>query len=256
MIALIPVTGIPAVQPGDDLAALLREALAADGIALEDGDVIVVASKIVSKAEGAVVSLATLEPSPRALELAEVTGKDPRIAELVLRESTEVVRTAPNVLIVRHRLGFTSANAAIDQSNVGLGDDAVLVLPDDPDASATRLRTALAAIADVGVVIADTHGRAFRRGNVGVAVGIAGVPSLEDRRGEHDLFGRVLEATFVPTADLLAGAAGLVTGEGDEGLPVVIVRGAGLRTMPTDTRAGDLLRDPAEDLFAGPRAPS
>lgn len=233
------------MHPGDDLAALISER-----VSLEDGDVVVVASKIVSKSEGCIVQLRDIEPSTRALELADVTGKDPRLVELILRESTEVVRAVPGVLLVRHRLGFTSANGAIDASNVGLGDDTVLVLPDDPDASAARLRDGLRA--HVGVVVADTHGRAFRRGNVGVAIGIAGVVGLDDQRGSTDLFGRVLEATVVPTADLLAAAAGLVTGEAAEGIPVVVVRGAGANADPGG-RAADLLRLPEEDLFAGRR---
>lgn len=244
-VSLIPVPGLPRVQPGDDLAALI-----AARVELEPGDVVVVASKVVSKSEGCIVDLAGLEPSSRANELASVTGKDPRLVELILRESTEVVRAVPGVLLVRHRLGFTSANGAIDASNVGLGDDTVLVLPDDPDASASRLREALGG--DVGVVIADTHGRAFRRGNVGVAIGIAGVVGLDDQRGSVDLFGRVLEATVVPTADLLAAAAGLVSGEAAEGIPVVIVRGSGALST-SGAKAGELLRLPDEDLFAGRR---
>jgi coenzyme F420-0:L-glutamate ligase/coenzyme F420-1:gamma-L-glutamate ligase len=244
-VTLLPVAGMPKVQPGDDLAALIRER-----VELEPGDIVVVASKIVSKSEGCIVELGDLEPSARAHELAEVTGKDPRLIELILRESTEVVRAVFGVLLVRHRLGFTSANGAIDASNVGLGDETVLVLPPDPDASAARLRDGLGD--GIGVVIADTHGRAFRRGNVGVAIGIAGVIGLDDQRGHVDLFGRVLEATVVPTADLLAAAAGLVTGEAAEGIPVVVVRGSGA-TSSVPAAASDLLRLPEEDLFAGRR---
>jgi coenzyme F420-0:L-glutamate ligase / coenzyme F420-1:gamma-L-glutamate ligase len=248
-VTLVPVPGIPAVHPGDDVAEIVVAALDAAGLVLEDGDLVVVASKIVSKAEGRVVELDAVVASPRAIELAEQVDKDPRLVEIILSEAAEVVRTAPGVLITRHRLGFVSANAAIDQSNVGpgLGGD-VLLLPVDPDASARRLQAALSSFATVGVVVADTHGRAFRRGNVGVAIGLAGCPALRDDRGTTDLFGRVLEATFVPVADLVASAASLVGGEGAEGLPVVIVRGVPGATG--EGSAADLVRLPGEDLFA------
>ena len=251
-LVVLPVHGFGPIGPGDDLAALITERCAASE-PLTAGDVVVVASKVVAKAEGRAVSLRDVDPSPRAVELAHRTGKDERLVELILRESTQVVRARPGVLLVRHRLGFVSANAAIDASNVGTDRDEVLLLPADPDASARSLAASLrAAGAHVGVVISDTHGRAFRRGNVGVAIGLAGVVALAARNGEPDLYGRTLEATFVPVGDLAAAAAGVVTGEGAEGVPVVIVRG--LPVAVTDaldaTSSADLVRSAGEDLFA------
>ena len=244
---LLAVEGVPLVRPGDDLPALLVDALVADGVDLADGDVLVVASKLVSKAEGRLVDLATVTPSPEAVELAAKVDKDPRLVELVLQESTHVSRAIPGVLLVRHRLGFVSANAGIDRSNVEGGDDAALLLPLDPDASAAAIR-ARCAPADVGVVIADTHGRAFRQGNVGVAIGVAGLAPMVDMRGDTDLFGRVLEATMVPMADQLASAGTMVGGEAAQGLPLVVVRG--LQPPPGDGRAADLVWPPEMDLYA------
>jgi coenzyme F420-0:L-glutamate ligase/coenzyme F420-1:gamma-L-glutamate ligase len=251
---VLPVHGLPSIGAGDDLAAMILERCAAAGERLEDGDVVVVASKVVAKAEGRVVSLDDVVPSARASELASRTGKDDRLVELVLRESTQVVRAQHGVLLVRHRLGFVSANAAIDASNVGTDRNEVLLLPADPDESARSLASSLRSSgAQVGVVISDTHGRAFRRGNVGVAIGVGGVTAMATRNGEPDLYGRTLEATFVPVADLAASAAGIVTGEGAEGVPVVIVRG--LPSAVTDaldrTSSADLVRTAEEDLFAG-----
>ncbi len=239
------------VQTGDDLAALILKGLDDACLGLEPGDVLVVTSKIVSKSEGRWLDLRTVTPSDRARQLAEATGKDPRMVEAILSEAQEVSRYREGVLVVRHRLGFTSANAGIDHSNVGLDQDDhwVLLLPQDPDASARRLRDVLRERTGVavGIVISDTHGRPFRMGNVGVAVGVAGIPALLDLRGQKDLFGRELRATVVAVADAIAAAAGLVTGEADEGRPVVLVRG--LRFERDDGRAADLIRDPALDLY-------
>lgn len=245
-VELLAVEGVPLVQPGDDLPAVLLDALAADGVVLDDGDVLVVASKLVSKAEGRIVDLATVPPSAEAEELAAKVDKDPRVVELVLRESTHVSRAVKGVLLVRHRLGFVSANAGLDRSNLE-GEEAVLLLPLDPDASARAIRERCRP-ADVGVVIADTHGRAFRQGNVGVAIGVAGIEALIDMRGDTDLFGRVLEATMVPMADQLAGAGTMVGGEAAEGLPLVVVRG--LRPPSGDGRAAELVWPPEMDLYA------
>lgn len=244
-VELLAVEGVPFVQPGDDLPALLLDALAADGVELADGDVLVVASKLVSKAEGRVVDLSTVTPSPEAEELAAKVDKDPRVVELVLQESTHISRAITGVLLVRHRLGFVSANAGLDRSNIE-GEEAVLLLPLDPDASARAIRER--AGKDVGVVIADTHGRAFRQGNVGVAIGVAGIEALVDMRGDTDLFGRVLEATMVPMADQLAGAGTMVGGEAAQGLPLVVVRG--LRPRAGEGRAADLVWPPEMDLYA------
>jgi coenzyme F420-0:L-glutamate ligase / coenzyme F420-1:gamma-L-glutamate ligase len=244
-VRLIGVPGIGEVHVGEDLAGLIAAALVAAGLELLDGDVVVVASKIVSKSEDRVIQLGGLAASSRARRLAELTGKDEAFVEAVLAESVDVSRAAPNVLVVRHRLGFTSANAGLDRSNYDGPEDTVLALPLDPDGSARSIRQGLekATGRRVAVVIADTHGRPFRRGNVGVAIGLSGMEALVDQRGEADRYGRVLEATFIPTADQVAGAAALVSGEAAEGLPVVIVRGAPVRASES-ARASDLVRPP------------
>ena len=251
-ITLSTVPGIPHVHAGDDVAALLLDALGRAGLALQDGDVLAIAQKIVSKAEGRQVRLADVTPSARAVELAGQVGKDARLMELILRESVEVSRLRPGVIIFRHRLGFTSANAGIDRSNVQLQggeEEAVLLLPRDPDASAAALRAALLAAtgAAVGVVITDSHGRPFRLGTVGVAIGVAGIPALWDRRGEADLYGYHLQHTDVGLADEIAAAAGLLMGQAAEGLPAVLLRG--LRLPPAEGRATDLVRPPELDLY-------
>jgi coenzyme F420-0:L-glutamate ligase/coenzyme F420-1:gamma-L-glutamate ligase len=251
-ITLIAVPGIPHVHAGDDVAALLLGALGRAGLALQDGDVLAVAQKIISKAEGRQVRLADVTPSARAVELAGQVGKDARLIELILRESTEVSRLRPGVIIVRHRLGFTSANAGIDRSNVQTEsgeEEAVLLLPLDPDASAVALCAALRAAggAAVGVVITDSHGRPFRLGTVGVAIGVAGLPALWDRRGESDLYGYRLQHTDVGLADEIAAAAGLLMGQAAEGLPAVLIRG--LRLPPAEGRATDLVRPTELDLY-------
>jgi len=247
---IFAVPGIPLVQPGDDLAGLILGGLAQAGNALEDGDVIVVAQKIVSKAEGRLVPLAAVEPSPEAVELAAKADKDPRLVELILRETDEVLRVVPGVIIVAHRLGIVLANAGIDRSNVmeDKGETALL-LPVDPDASARSLRDALkrASGADVAVVIADSVGRAWRYGTVGLAIGCAGVEPLWDQRGETDMFGKVLEVTEVAVADQLASAANLVMGEARERKPVAVVRG--LKAPRSDREAKVAVRAKNEDLF-------
>jgi coenzyme F420-0:L-glutamate ligase/coenzyme F420-1:gamma-L-glutamate ligase len=245
--------GIPFVGQGDDLVALVDEALGRAGIDLADGDVVVVTSKIVSRAEGRFVSLHDVTPSPRAIEIADRVKKDPRIVEVILRESTAVSRMTRDVLIVRHRLGFVVANAAIDRSNVAPGApaDEVLLLPLDPDASAERVRAGLSARRGgprIGVVVTDSHGRPFRLGTVGVAIGIAGLPALWDQRGDVDLTGRTLEHTITAFADQIAAVADLVAGQAAEGRPVVHIRGLGWTGAAG--RAGDLLRPPHEDLYA------
>ncbi len=246
---LTPLHGIPLVAPGDDLCALILNALQTTGVTLASGDVLVVTSKIVSKAEGRYVELVSVTPGEAARQLAEETRKDPRVVELVLSESQRISRKALGVLVVQHRLGFVSANAGIDQSNVEDGDNRVLLLPLDPDSSARKLREALyeATGAVVGIVITDSHGRPFRLGNVGVAVGVAGLPALVDLRGREDLFGRELRISVQAFADQLASAANLLTGEANEGLPVVLVRG--LEVPPGDGRASDLYRAPELDLY-------
>ncbi|TMJ65663.1 MAG: coenzyme F420-0:L-glutamate ligase, partial [Alphaproteobacteria bacterium] len=216
--------GIPQVQPGDDLCALLIAAL--KGARPRSRDIVVVTSKIVSKAEGRFVDLATLEPSERARELAQITRKDARLVEAILREAVEVIRAKPNVLIVATRHGLILANAGIDQSNLSADDHGrrVLLLPEAPDASAQRLKARLDAHfnADIGVIISDSVGRPWRLGTVGIAIGAAGVPSLWDRRGEKDLSGRPLEVTEVAFADAVAAVAVLAMGEAAEGRPAAL----------------------------------
>lgn len=243
---LIAIPGLPLVEPGDDLAALTLAGIAQAGLELCSGDVVVFAQKIVSKAEGRLVDLATVTPSAEAIALAGETGKDARLVELILRESRRVVRARPGVLIVEHRLGLIMANAGIDQSNVRAGGrEMVLLLPENPDASAERLRAALGV--DIGVVINDSFGRAWRRGSMGIAIGAAGLPALLDRRGEPDLFGRPLQVTMVGYADEIAAGASLLMGQASEGRPVVLVRGLAPAGPPG--AAIDIVRPEAEDLF-------
>ncbi|MBN1202758.1 MAG: coenzyme F420-0:L-glutamate ligase [Anaerolineae bacterium] len=249
-LTLTALPGIPSVQPGDDLARLIAASLESADLALNSGDVLVITSKLVSKAEGRFVDLRTVTPSPRAVEVAAAADKDPRIVELILRESTGISRVRPGVLIVRHRLGFTLANAGIDQSNVGRNDgEWVLLLPEDPDASAYRLRQDIGELTGAlpGIVISDSHGRPFRLGTVGAAIGLAGFLALRDLRGKTDLFGRALHVTITGLGDELAAAAGLLSGQAAEGLPVVLVRGA---VLPEgDGRAADLVRPLEQDLY-------
>jgi coenzyme F420-0:L-glutamate ligase/coenzyme F420-1:gamma-L-glutamate ligase len=251
-LTLTALPGLPLVRPGDDLAGLILDALARAALAPQGGDVLVVTSKIVSKAEGRRVRLADVTPSPRALELAAVTQKDARVIEVILSESSEVVRARPGLIITRHRLGFVCANAGVDRSNVaveGPEDEAVLLLPRDPDASAAALRARVRAAtgADLGVILADSHGRPHRMGTIGVAVGLAGLPGLEDWRGRTDLFGYALQHTEVAVGDLLASAATLLLGQAAEGTPVVLVRGAPFARR--EGNAQELVRPPELDLF-------
>jgi len=249
-LTLQSIPGLPLIKAGDDLAALIAQCAAAAGIVLQSGDILVITSKVLSKAEGRRVDLRTITPSPRALDLAEKTGKDPREVELVLSEAVEVSRYRQGALIVRHRLGFISGNAGIDHSNVGAdGEEWVLMLPRDPDASARRLRTQLHALAGapIGIIISDTHGRPHRRGNVGVAIGVAGIPAWVDLRGKPDLFGRMLQHTDIGLADEIAAAADLLSGQAAEGLPVTLIRG--LLLPESDGRGSDLVRPPETDLY-------
>ena len=245
---LHPLGGIGEIDAGADLAGVLCAAITRCGLDLQPHDLLVVAQKVVSKAEDRFVDLRGVEPSARALELAGTTDKDARLVELILRESSDVLRARPNVLIVRHRLGYVLAQAGIDRSNVP-GDERVLLLPIDPDASATSLRDALRASSgvDVGVVITDSFGRPWRLGTTNVAIGSAGIPSLWDRRGERDRAGRALESTLVAWADAIAAAAGLLMGEAAEGVPAVLVRGLACPAAPNPARS--LVRPLDEDLF-------
>jgi coenzyme F420-0:L-glutamate ligase/coenzyme F420-1:gamma-L-glutamate ligase len=266
-LALTALSGIPLIRQGDNLADIVIRALQGNNVSLEDNDILVFAQKIVSKAEGRSINLTTVTPSTRAIELAAQTEKDPRLVELVLQESREVLRTRPGTIIVEHRLGFVCANAGIDHSNVappppafgtplpvgeGTGvraEDLVLLLPADPDRSAATIRQDILSktAKRVGILIIDSHGRAWRNGTAGVAIGIAGLPGLQDLRGQPDLFGFTLRITQVGVADELAAAASLIMGQADEGTPVVHVRG-----FPYPLREGslkELLRPKEQDLF-------
>ena len=248
---ILAVPGIPMIKAGDDLAALIADGLARGGFSPRDKDVVVIAQKVVSKAEGRAVDLATVTPSARAVELAREVQKDPRLVELILSESVRVVRSRPNVLIVEHRLGFVMANAGIDQSNVAApdGPQVALLLPVDPDGSAAALRERFSAQfgAAPAVVITDSFGRAWRRGTAGVAIGAAGLPALLDLRGNPDLFGRALQVSISGFADEIASAASLVMGQGNEAQPVVLIRGLAW-TAPSNP-AAELVRPAAEDMF-------
>lgn len=250
-LVLTALPGIPEVEAGAPLAHLLLEAVERVETELADGDVLVLAQKIVSKAEGRRVSLADVVAGDRALELAARVDKDPRLVELMLRESREVLRAKRGVLIVEHRLGFVMASAGIDRSNLpGAGDGGyVLLLPEDPDASARRLRDELRAEgrADIGIVINDSFGRAWRNGVAGTAIGVAGLPALVDLRGEADREGRALAVTQVAAADELAAGASLVMGQADESVPAVLVRG--FPYARRESTARELVRPRGEDLF-------
>ena len=248
-LTLNALAGLPLVAAGDDLAALLAEGLRRTRIVPQDGDILVVAQKIVSKAEGRTVDLRSVKPSARAIALAEEVEKDARLVEVILSESVEVVRHRKDVLIVAHRLGFVMANAGVDQSNVAGDGEHALLLPLDPDASAAALKTKLDREFGVGfgVVINDSFGRAWRHGVVGIALGAAGVPSLRDMVGVQDLFGRKMRVTEVAVADEIAAAASLVMGQAAEGRPAVHVRGVNCDAPALPVAS--LLRPKEMDLF-------
>ena len=251
-LTLTPLPDIPIVREGDDVARLVGDAVDSAGIAAADFDVVVVTQKILSKAEGRRVRLADVEPSPRALELAAILDKDPRMIEVVLRESNEVVAHGHGVLITEHRSGHVMANSGVDRSNVGHSssdDEAVLLLPLDADASAAALARSLEARfgCRIAVVVSDSVGRAWRHGVAGIAIGAAGLPSLTDLRGEPDLFGVPLKVTLTGLADQIASAANLVAGESAQGVPAVHVRGLAWNAAPAPARA--LVRERERDLF-------
>lgn len=245
----------PMIAAGDDLAAIIAQSLGENDLTLENGDILVLAQKIVSKAENRFVDLCSITPGPEARELACAVEKDPRMVELVLAESRSVIRRAPGVLITEHLNGWIMANAGIDASNVasGTGDDTVLLLPVDPDKSCAdlQLRMQEDCGVEIAVVINDSFGRPWRLGTTGVAIGAAGLPSLWDRRGDADLFGRELKVSQQAIADEIAAAASLLQGQGKEGRPVVLVRGfdIGAEGCVSARPAADLIRDVSEDLF-------
>jgi len=244
---LIALPDFPLVEPGDDLVALIRNALVTAGLELVSGDTLVVAQKIVSKAENRYVNLNEVVVGEKAATLATETGKDLRLVQLILDESVAVLRHRPGVLIVEHRNGYVHANAGIDQSNIEQHVDSprALLLPKDPDASAARLRTGLGG--NINVIINDTAGRAWRNGVMGFALGTAGFEPVVDLIGHQDMFGNILQITQVAVADELAAAASFVMGQADEATPVVLIRGA--RLSPSAKNSSSLIRQREHDLF-------
>ncbi len=243
-------TGIPMVEPGDDISKLIQDAMRRQELFLRGGDIVVVAQKIISKAENRYAYLRDVEPGSRALELAKETGKDPRFVQLILNESTDVLRQREGLLVVEHKRGYVHANAGIDRSNISQdGDERVLLLPENPDLSAARLLVDLSSRvgADIAVIISDSAGRAWRNGIVGFALGTAGIQAVSDRVGSEDLFGKPLEVTEVAVADELAAAASLLMGQGAEAVPVVHIRG--LQWESSDDGSEALIRDRQQDLF-------
>ncbi len=253
---VLPLGGVPLAAPGDHLAELVMNGLSATRLTLEPGDVVAVASKLLSRCEGRYEDLSQVRVGPHAAGVARSTSKEPALVELVLREASTISRQAPGVLITRHRLGHTSANSGVDRSNArppNAPEDSgpwALLLPEDPDASARTLRASLEAegTAPIGVVITDTCGRPQRLGTVGLCLGLAGLPALTDHRGRPDLHGRILQASTSALGDQVAALADLVMGQADEGRAVVVVRG--LRWDPVDDAAAhELHRPPEQDLY-------
>jgi len=249
-VEVIGVTGIPIVKPGDDLPRLIVKAAERQGTPIRDGDVIVVSHIIVSRAEGRMVNLREVKPSPFAENVAESLGKDPRLVEVILRESKSIIRMGRGHLITETRQGFVCANSGVDQSNVP-GEDVVALLPEDPDESARRIREGVERLTGrrVAVIVSDTHGRPLREGEINVAIGVSGMKPLRDRRGERDLFGYILRVKRTAVADEIASAAELVIGQADEGIPVAIVRGYEFEPSE-DATARDLIMPRDRDLFA------
>lgn len=248
-LVLTALPGIPMIEAGDDLAAILSTSFEEAGIMLQDGDVLVLAQKIISKAEDRWVDLGEITPGEEALLLAAVTEKDPRLVEMILQESSQIIRKRPGLIIAEHNQGFICANAGIDHSNVRGEGDWILLLPVDADRSAQVLADRLSQEHDaqIGVLIIDSHGRPWRNGTVGITIGLAGLPGVVDRRGEHDLFGYEMVATDVGAADELAAGASLLMGQVAEGTPAVHARGFPypLREAALD----EILRDPEKDFF-------
>ena len=252
-LTLTPVINIPDIKPGDKLPRLINDCMKMQGIALFDNDILVVTQKIVSKAENRLVNLSTITPSDEALEIARTSRKRPQLIELILRESKKVIRVSKRTIITEHKLGFISANAGIDHSNVrggsGKQDDWYLLLPKDPDNSAKQIRIYINSTekVNIGVIIIDSHGRAWRYGTIGTMIGTAGVHGLVDLRGKKDLYGYKLKITRVAAADELASAASLIMGQANENIPVVHVRGFPYALR--DSRLSEVLRPEEKDLF-------
>jgi coenzyme F420-0:L-glutamate ligase/coenzyme F420-1:gamma-L-glutamate ligase len=252
-LTLTPIINIPFIQPGDDVPHILYESVVAQGIHIKSGDIVSVTQKIVSKAENRFVSLSQFVPSEKAKELAKITKKDPRLIELILSESKEIIRAKPNTIIVEHRLGFICASAGVDRSNVSPSSqedkEKYLLLPKHPEKSAEKIRDHFfdKTRMEIGVIIIDSHGRPWRYGVVGITIGTVGVPALVDLRGYEDIFNRKLKITQVAAADELAAASSLIMGQANEKIPAVHIRG-----FPYDLRESsisELIREKEKDLF-------
>jgi coenzyme F420-0:L-glutamate ligase/coenzyme F420-1:gamma-L-glutamate ligase len=250
---LVVLEDFPLIQKGDHLPSLIDQSLEINEIRLQEDDVLVITQKVISKSEGRQVNLASVAPSDEAQRLANLTHKDPRVVELILQESNSILRHRPGLIIVEHKLGFICANAGIDRSNVhmvdGTDDEIVLLLPEDPSRSAQEIRQYLEKRwkCRIGILIIDSHGRAWRRGTVGISIGLSGLPGIVDKVGDPDLFGYELKVTQIAAVDELAAAASLIMGQADEGLPIVHARG-----FPYPLREGtfnELPRDIEDDLF-------
>lgn len=252
-LVLTSLIGIPEIKAGNDLGRVIADALKSNEVFLEDGDIIVIAQKIVSKAEGRLINLTSVQPSEKAKEIAAYVEKRPELIELILKESNEVLRTRPGTIIVEHKSGFVCANAGIDHSNVkgnwGEPEDWVLLLPENADDSAVRIRNGIEAITSkkIGVMIIDSHGRAWRMGTIGMTIGLAGVPALVDLRGQPDLYDYKLRVTVVAAADELAAGASLLMGQAAEGTPVVHVRGFPYALRESTSQ--ELVRSKSYDMF-------
>ena len=252
-INIFALDGVPLVKPGDDLVEIIKDALIVSNERLQDDDIVVIAQKIISKAEGRIVSLNSVKPSPQAEALATKLEKDPRQIELVLQESKEIVRSKPGVVIVEQNLGLVMANAGIDRSNVvdqtNDNDEYVLLLPKDPDASCDLIRHGINQRlgVKVGIIVNDSVGRAWRIGTTGHAIGISGLPAVIDLRGELDMFGKELLVSEQAVADELASAASLLQGQASEGMPVVVIRG--FKSDAEKQKATALIRDREMDMF-------
>ncbi len=242
----------PMVKEGDNLAELIVSVAQKNNVFFDDDDVIVVAHKIVSKTEGRIVRLSAVRPSPKAQALGETTKRDPRLVELILRETKRVVKATPEILIVENALGFVCINAGVDKSNVK-GDETFALLPIDPDKSAQQIHSQIRSLTgkEVAVIICDTYSRPFRRGQVELAIGLSGMGPFRDYRGQKDLFGYVLKVKNSAIADEIASAAELLIGQGNEAIPVVIVKGLRKATITEDASASDLYIPEKEDLFKG-----
>ncbi len=266
-----PVNQLPMIKPGDDLALLIYERLHTQGESLQESDVIAIAQKVVSKSEGQLVNLAGIVPSERAFEIAPIAGKDPRYIEVILRESREVIWVSPGIFVVETHHGYVCANAGVDRSNIAQSQNPdqmqpesnpphgenewLCLLPVDPDASAARLRERFKELsgANIGVLINDTHGRPFRMGGVGVALGSAGLETLRDQRGESDLYGYRLQATLTAFGDELAAASSLIMGQASEATPAVLIRGLAIKPLTAmDKGANILIRPKDKDVFHYP----